>query len=223
MLFRLRDVSALLAALALGACSDGGAPGEDPASQARVVELPPLTEPDLGSLPRERVTLALPWSESVVSRDPNPVAARATLHAVEITEEAGFDRARFEFGDDADFPGYRIVWNDTTNAKCADEDAPDLGEGRTLLIRFNPARAHEDDGARTVAERARRPDFPTLATARQLCDDADGLVWALGAVDSTRYRVVELSGPPSLVVDLLHPGGAPAAAAATDSAPAAPR
>ena len=215
---RHRAFAALLALLVMGACSDDGAPAADPASQAREVALPPLTEPDLGSLPRERITLALPWSEQAVSRDPDPVAARATLQSVTLSEEAGFDRAVFEFGDDAAFPGYRVVWNDTTNARCGDEAAPEL-EGRTLVVRFQPARASEDDGRRTVAERSRTPRFPTMATARELCDDSDQLVWAFGAADSTRFRVVELSAPQSLVIDLVHPGSAPTSPSDSSATP----
>ena len=98
-----------------------------------------------------------------------------------------------------------VAWNDSASTACGSR--ADLGGGRALLIRFTPARAHDDGGAKTVSETSRRPALPSVATARQLCDEADTLVWALGAADSTRFRVVELRTPPRLLVDLLHADG----------------
>lgn len=202
---RRRGAVLLAAALVISACSRrDDTPSDEPVVETARLE--PLTDAELAGIPREQVVLALPWSEAIVSRDPGSVAARGTLQSVALSEAAGFDRAVFEFGDDAEFPGYRVAWNDSTTAVCGAQAAPDPGRGRTLLIRFTPARAHEDDGAKTVAETSRRPGLPSVATARQLCDAADTLAWALGAADSTRFRVVELRTPPRLLVDVLHAG-----------------
>ena len=122
--------------LALTGCSVGDEPAEESVPEAVPVQIEPLTDAQLMGISRQQVILTLPWSEGVVARDPNPAAARATLRSVELSGGEGFDRVPFEFGTDAAFPGYRVAWNDTTNAMCADGPAPDLGAGRTLLIRF---------------------------------------------------------------------------------------
>ena len=197
---------ACLIALVLcpAACSDGGEPAADAPLPSQSVPLEPLTEADLMGIPRNEVVLRVPWSRSPVSRDPAPAAPRATLHSVEISGGEGFDRATFELGNDTPFPGYRIVWNEVATSVCGEEAAPDLGLTPVLLIQFKPATAREDSGRSTVAQSSRLPGLPAIATARQLCDDKDHLVWALGAPDSTTFRLVELRRPPRLVVDLRH-------------------
>jgi hypothetical protein len=208
------------------ACSgEGGAPSQPPQTPNQTLSVEPLTDAELLGVPREQVLLTLPWSERVVSRDPAPSSARATLHSAEIVEGPTFDRATFEFGTDTDFPGYRIVWDDSTNAVCAaDAPAADLGQGRTLLIRFGPATTRQLKGGPTITSTSRRPGLPSVATARQLCDEEDAVVWALSAADSAVFRVVEMHTPPRLVVDVAHPGfSLGSAAAPQDSAAPAPK
>jgi hypothetical protein len=213
----------LLTALVAGSCSKGEEVPEGPPQTANVsFEIKPLTDAELMGVPREQVLLTLPWSQRIVSKDAAPNAARATLRSVEVATGPGFDRATFEFGGDTDFPGYRILWDDTTNARCAEEKPADLGPVRTLLIRFGPTWAREMGSGKTetktIRETSRRLGFPSVTTARQLCDEADKVVWVLGAADSTVFRVVELHSPPRLVVDLAHPGFNPGAPA-TDTTP----
>jgi hypothetical protein len=216
----------LVAAFAGTACSSGDdAPEAPPQTPNVTLRIEPLTDAELMGVPREQVLLTLPWSEQVVSSDPSPVAARATLQSVDVSEGTGFDRTVFEFGTDTDFPGYKVIWDDTTSARCAEEQTAALGPGRTLLIRFQPAWARKQEGkatSKTVTETSRRPAFPSVASARQLCDDGDKVVWALGAADSTVFRVVQLHTPPRLMVDVAHPG-VTIAPAAVDSSAAEPR
>ena len=195
---------ALALGLVLAACSDAGKPAADASLPPEPVKIERLTEAELMGIPRNEVILTLPWGGSTVSRDPAPAAPRATLRSVDISGGAGFDRAVFEFGTDTPFPGYRIVWNEVAASVCAEEAAPDLGPARVLLIQFKPSTAREDGGRSTVAQSSRLPGLPAVATARQLCDDNDRLVWALGTSDSTAIRVVELRRPPRLLVDVRH-------------------
>ena len=64
----------------------------------------------------------------------------------------------------------------------------DLGPSPVLLIQFKPSTARDDSGRSFVAQSDLLPDLPAVATARQICDDSDHLVWALGATDSTTFR-----------------------------------
>ena len=223
----VRRLIPVLALLAWAGCSGGDGADEPPQTPNIPLNTEPLTEAELMGVPRGQVLLTLPWSAQVVTKDPVPAAATATLQSVELAEGTGFDRTTFAFGTDADAPGYRIVWNDTANARCADEAPASLGTGGSLLIRFQPTRARDAKGARTVRELSRRTGFKAVGTARQLCDDGDKVVWALNAADSAVFRVVELHTPPRLIVDVAHPGAMPTPGLggqppATDSA-AAPR
>ena len=190
--------------IALALCSEAGEPAADAPLPSQSVPLEPLTEADLMGISRNEVVLRVPWSRSPVTRDPAPAAPRATLHSVAIAGGEGFDRATFELGTDTPFPGYRIVWNEVATSMCGEEAAPDLGPTPVLLVQFKPATAREDSGRPTVAQSSRLPGLPAIAAARQLCDDKDHLVWALGAPDSTTFRLVELRRPRRLVVDLWH-------------------
>ena len=186
------------------ACSDAGEPAADAPLPSQSVGIEPLTEAELMGIPRSAVVLTVPWSRSPVSRDPASAAPRATLHSVEFSGGEGFDRATFELGADTPFPGYRIVWNEVATSVCGEETPPDLGPTPALLVQFKPSTAREESGRATVAQSSRSPGLPAIATARQLCDDQDHLVWALSAPDSTTFRIVELRRPPRLLVDLLH-------------------
>jgi hypothetical protein len=214
-----------LVSLLLGAGCSGAeeeAPEGPPPTPNVSFEIKPLTDEELLGVPREQVLLTLPWSQNVVSRDPAPNAARATLRSVEVAGGPTFDRTTFEFGTDTDFPGYHIVWDDSASARCAEERRADLGGRRTLLIRLQPAWTQDSEGKGTITQTSRRPALPSVATARQLCDEGDRIVWALGAADSTVFRVVELHTPPRLVVDVAHVGAA-IPPTRVDSAAATPR
>lgn len=188
----------------LAACSDAGEPAAEAPVPSQSVRLAPLTEAELMGIPRNEVVLAVPWSRSPVSRDPAPAAPRATLVSLDVLSGEGFDRAVFELRDDTPFPGYRIVWNEAATSVCGEEAAPDLGPSPVLLIQFKPSTARDNSGRSFVAQSDLLPDLPAVATARQICDDSDHLVWALGATDSTTFRVVELRRPQRLLVDLRH-------------------
>lgn len=212
----LRSIT-VAAGLLVGACSDTPRPApEDVPTPAEPVRIEALTEAELMGVSRDQIVMTLPWLDSPMSRDPAVNAARATLRSVEFAAGGTFDRSTFAFGDDAAYPGYRIVWNDSTAASCADSTSVKPPAG-TLVIRFEPSSA-KADGETTVAQTSQRPALPSIATARQLCDANDKLIWGLGAADSTRFRVVELRDPPRLVVDVRHkdadsaPTAAPAAA-----------
>jgi hypothetical protein len=202
-------VAALVVAL-------GGCGAEEPAPEAAPdpgvpeagppLQITPLTDEELLGVDRSRITLTMPWSEQAVSRSPAPASARGMLRALDVHDGGTFDRVTFTFGTDAPFPGYRVVWSDSTNAMCGEGMAIALPpEDPTLLIAFEPATGHEDGGRRTIAERSRSTELPVLRRAREVCDQADRLTWAITAADSARFRVVELRDPPRLLVDVMHP------------------
>ena len=199
-----RFVCALALVSLLAACSEGGEPAADEPTPVPSIRVEPMTDAELMGIQRAEVVMTVPWSRSPISRDPAPAAPRATLHSVEISGGEGFDRAVFELGTDTPFPGYRVVWNEVATSVCGEEEAPDLGPTPVLLVHFQPATATDDRGNVTVNQSDFAPGLPSVATARQVCDDSDHLVWALSAQDSTIFRIVELRRPPRLVVDVKH-------------------
>ena len=223
--------SALLLALAaLSACSRDQKPDQPPATPATPIAYEPLSNEDLLGLDRAQVSLTLPFGDRKVSRDPAPNAARALVHDVDVAKGPSFDRALFEFGNDTDFPGYRVAWNDSANATCGPSKAPSFGKTPTLVVRLEPATTRPPGkNTKPMADASRRPNLPNVGTARMLCDTLGSVVWALGVSDSTAVRLLELRDPPRLVVDVAHKGAqvegspAPAAPARSDSGAAAPR
>ena len=71
-------------------------------------------------------------------------------------------------------------------------------------MRLYPAYAHEEDGRPTVPERELRPQLPIVLEIERTCDFEAVVTWVLGVRSPNRYRVLELSEPPRLVVDVAH-------------------
>ena len=203
----------VLLLLAVAACG-----GDEPAEEAaRVPEavpqrVEPLNDDDLAGLDPAKVSINMPWGGGVVSRDPAPSAARATIRDARTVEHEAFDRLVLEVGPEAPFPGYRVAWADSTVTRCGTTEPLHAGDGpRPLLVRLQPAQAHEDDGTATIRERERRTGFPAMAAARLVCDEGAQVEWLLEVSDSTAVRVLEMRDPPRLIVDVAHPGtGVPA-------------
>jgi hypothetical protein len=212
--YRTTVATPLLLLLALAACGEGGADegAEGADAGPRVPEagppldIQPLADAELLGIDRSKVVLNMPWSDNVLARSPAPSAARATLQSVAITRGPTFDRIAFEFGTDAPFPGYRVVWNDLLSAGCGGQAARELPSEWTLLISMEPATAAEGPAS---GVRTQRSDGPAIEAAERVCDQSSRLVWAIPAADSTRVRTIELRDPPRLMVDVMHAAGAP--------------
>jgi hypothetical protein len=80
---------------------------------------------------------------------------------------------------------------------------PMRGQG-WLRVRMEPARMHTDAGTPTVADRHRRLELPVLRELRSTCDFEAQVEWVLAVSSPNRYRVLELSDPARLVVDIQH-------------------
>jgi hypothetical protein len=132
-------------------------------------------------------------------------AAPSTLRSVRTAEHEGFDRIVFEF--DGAIPGYHLEFIDRPVREC--------GSGRTvavagqgwLRVRLEPARAHEivDGFAQvTVASRNRNLDHGVIQQLVQTCDFEAQVEWVAGVAAPTQYRLLQLSEPSRLVVDINH-------------------
>ncbi len=125
----------------------------------------------------------------------------ATLRFVRTGRHDGFDRTVFEFDGDA-LPSVQVSAVEQPEAACGSGD-PVAVEGATwLTVRFQPAQAHTDEGAPTVADRRQSPRLPTLRELAQTCDFEADVSWTLGLSAARPFRTQILRAPLRLVLDV---------------------
>jgi hypothetical protein len=125
----------------------------------------------------------------------------ALLSAVRTATHQNFDRVVFEFKGDT-VPGYHIEYIDKPVRKCGSGETTQLAGFGWLLIRMSPAQAHGEDGKVTVQDQALAPGLPIMKELKQTCDFEGQVSWVIGVGSPNRYRVLELSNPTRLVVDI---------------------
>jgi hypothetical protein len=134
-----------------------------------------------------------------VARDGEPVSLLTALRA---SEQVGYDRIVFEFT--SGVPGYHVEYVDKPLRSCGSgEPVPVAGEA-WLAVRLAPANAHTDAGQPTLDFRERTLQLPIVRELQSLCDFEAHVEWAIGVASPNRYRVMEMSAPARLVVDVLH-------------------
>lgn len=127
----------------------------------------------------------------------------AILNEVRTAEHGNYDRIVFEFGG-AELPGYHIEYIDKPVRACGSGDVVPLKGDGWLEIRFQPARAHTEQGQPTVKDRERAPNHKIIKELKLTCDFEADVEWVLGVALPNRYRVLELENPTRLVIDIKH-------------------
>jgi hypothetical protein len=125
-----------------------------------------------------------------------------TLREVRAGRNEGFDRVVFQFDGDQ-VPGYHLEYIDKPVIKCGSGDPTELAGQGWLQVRLQPAQAHAD-GKATVTERERKPKLPVIEELEMTCDFEGEATWVLGVKKPNTYRVLELTEPTRLVVDVRH-------------------
>lgn len=126
-----------------------------------------------------------------------------TLQAVRAGRHDGFDRIVFEF--DGDYvPGYKIEYIDRPVRACGSGHVVELPGDGWLEVRMPDVRAHTEAGEATVQNRQRRLNLPLVKGLALTCDFEAVVTWVFGVSSPNRYRVVELSGPPRMAIDIRH-------------------
>lgn len=125
----------------------------------------------------------------------------AIVRAVRAGEHSGYDRLVFEFSD-GPLPGYHIEYIDRSLQQCGSGDEVSTASTVRLIVRLEPAQAHDDQGKATIAERQRTLTLPNLKELRIICDFEGQVEWVVGLASRAPYRVRELGGPPRLVLDV---------------------
>jgi hypothetical protein len=110
----------------------------------------------------------------------------------------------FEFETGA-VPGYKVEYVDKPAVRdCGSGEPREVAGDARLLVHLLPAAAHGEKGGPTVKDRHQRIDQTELRQIDQICDFEGHVEWVLGVASSVPYRVLELSSPPRLVVDVRH-------------------
>lgn len=191
-------IAGALFALALFSCADPPANGV-PAETSSDRPAEPQTSP-VAERTAQADTTSPEWTADIVRRD-RAVSGIATQSAVRVARNEGFDRFVLEFEGDV-LPSYHVEYVDRPVTQCGSGEVVRVAGDGWLLIRMEPARAHDDDGRGTLEQRSVRPALPILLEATLICDFEAQVEWILGMSSPNPYRVLELSRPARLVVDV---------------------
>jgi hypothetical protein len=204
--------------------SESAPPPAEPGPDPRAA----LTPEDMGDLVREEIGFFLPWTETIISRDPQRAAASVTVTSVELTEENGYDRLVITLSSDAPFPGYRIAPVEPPFYACLTaeemealpqeerEEPIEVAGSAWLMVELTPARGHDDSSRSPAAELAAAPGLPGVETTQLTCDRDEKVRWILGVEEIALRRVLEMRDPTRLVVDIQHGEGTEAPGEATN-------
>ena len=137
------------------------------------------------------------------ARPIRPGVPPALLRAVETGSGPGYDRVVFEFAGDS-VPGYHVEYVTAAVRRCGSGDAVSVAGAARLVVRFEPARAHDERGNPSPPERERATRLPAVKDMKLVCDFEGQVEWVLGVAAAAPYRVSETTGPARLVVDIRH-------------------
>jgi hypothetical protein len=132
-------------------------------------------------------------------------AAGSTLRGVRTAGHEQFDRIVFEF--DGAVPGHRLDYIDRPIRECGSGRVLQVAGQAWLRVRFDQARAHElvDGFAQaTVASRNRTLDHALVQQLVLTCDAGGQLEWVAGVRTPNQFRLLQLTEPARLVVDINH-------------------
>jgi len=125
------------------------------------------------------------------------------LRGLRVGKHPGRDRLVFEF-EGKGLPAWSIEYLDDEASDCASGDDARVAGAARLQIRFTGTRAHTDAGEPTVAPRRRAVKQKAVRELLSTCDFEGEVTWVAGLAGTRPYRVVALSNPSRLVIDITH-------------------
>jgi hypothetical protein len=160
-----------------------------------VIAPPPTAAADLpaptGTAPVTGVASTPPW-------DPAP----PTLTGVRYGRHDRYDRTVFDFTGGT--PGYRVEYGPLTQQGTGDPVA--LAGAATLRIVFDGAYPYDVNTGRPTIDLGRvyEPRLPTLRQIRSGGAFEGYVSFGLGLADRVGFRVLRLTSPPRIAVDVAH-------------------
>lgn len=143
------------------------------------------------------------WTAGAVEKR-RPNLSPVILRTIRTGRHKGFDRVVFEFRGSAAVPGYSIEYVDRPVRQCGSGDTVGVIGDAFLRVRLTPAQAHTDAGRPTIGYRELRTRLPLVKELQSTCDFEGEVEWVIGVSSANRYRVLELSNPRRLVIDIKH-------------------
>jgi hypothetical protein len=177
--------------------ADGGTPGSTAGQQPAPTPAPT----GAAGVPAEDLKNR-EWTAGNVELK-RPPGMPVTMRSVRLGQHAGYDRVVFEF-EGTQLPGYALEYVDKPIIQCGSGDPTPVAGDSWLQVRFMPARAHDDQGQPTIAEREMKPGLPVVVELERTCNFEGEVTWVLGNKRPNKYRVMELREPARVVVDVQH-------------------
>ncbi|MCY1046576.1 hypothetical protein OV208_35055 [Corallococcus sp. bb12-1] len=153
---------------------------------------------DAGSALAADATWTLETVEKKRSEPPS-----VTMSSVRTGTHEGYDRTVFEFAGPR-LPGYQVSYVKTPVQDCGSGDDVPVPGKAALQVRFTRAQAHNEQGQATVAQRTFKPALPSVLELARLCAFEGEVTWVLGTTRRAPFRVLELTNPTRLVLDVQH-------------------
>lgn len=129
---------------------------------------------------------------------------QATLRKVRVGRHDGFDRVVFEF--DGGQPGYSVRYTPVARTDGAGAPIPTLGTVALEVYVQAVSVDLETDGFPLTFQPTGpiTPRYPTLRQVRYGGFFEGGTTFAVGLTGRSGFRVLELTGPPRLAIDVAH-------------------
>lgn len=137
------------------------------------------------------------WTTDPVEKAGNEVT---TLEAVRHAAHEGYDRIVFEF--DGPLPGYKVSYATPPVHQCGSGENVVVQGDAVIKVNMYPANAHTEAGQPTVATRDYLLSGRNVKQFKLICDFEAVVEWVVGVSVRAEYRVLELSDPVRLVVDV---------------------
>lgn len=199
----------LLFALLLGpwSCADSRSPQTEPGqpsaqatSSTATDSAPPQPAPSQVSPATQPAPADTAWTVGIVEKGTD-AGGSSTLTDVRAAGHPEYDRIAFEWSGEG-LPGYAAEYVDRPVRECGSGRVVELRGDATLRLRFQPARAHSEEGETTIDPRSFDPELTNLLQVVLICDFEGSVEYALAVRSPNRYRVLELREPARVVVDV---------------------
>ena len=155
----------------------------------------------LGSAPVASADQGAPTSTKPRSVERGPQPAPHVVN-VRTGEHAAFDRVVFDLKGDA--PGYRVEYVKEVREDGSGKVVDTRGRAN-LLVRLTPANAHHENGTPTYTGPSRFDvNYSALREVAFAGDFEATVSIALGVRHKNGFRVITLTNPTRIVVDIAH-------------------
>lgn len=193
--------AALLLTLLLTSCADAAPDGQT----QRAEDPQPLSTPS----PSADIDLDFEvgdgdrWVSGSARQEHRQSAGSVTVTDIRAAAHDDFDRFVVTLAGD-DFPTHQAEIIPGPAIQCGSGEPVELPGNGALILRLEGARAHEDAGSSTLPARDLQPGLAALLEARMTCDFEGQVEWAFGITDATSFRLLELTDPTRVVIDIRH-------------------